>query len=33
MSDYECPYCNEEDDYCDDPVGEGEPIEIECYVP
>ena len=29
--DFECPYCGAEDDYCDDPVGEGDPIEIECH--
>ena len=30
MSDLTCPYCGEEDDYNDDPMGEGDQIEIEC---
>lgn len=30
MSDFECPYCEEEYDYCDDPLSEGDVTEFQC---
>lgn len=30
MKDFDCPYCGEGYDYCDDPISDGDTVEFEC---